>query len=163
MELPRSDDYRFTFHTLAEGNAKRVRAYVLQIMQHLDEIKEPRFALKYEIPDQFQSKLEAYEEGLKVARRLASGELNPSSVRLKQKFREYLLIGSASFRLDSHQWEPVLELVSRRAANKGACQRFSDVQSPFQRNLFPDAERAAKFAIQYGERMVIGIVGGLSI
>jgi hypothetical protein len=163
MELPRSGDYRFTFHSSSLGESERIRAYVLQIMQPVGEIQPPRLALRYDVPGEFRSKSEAYEEGLKVARRLASGELSPSFVRLKQEFREFTLIGSASFRLDFHQWEPVLELVSHRATNKGARQGFTDVQSPFQRNLFQDAESAAKFAIQYGERMIIGLVGGLTI
>lgn len=158
MELPRSGDYRFTFHSSFVGNSKKVRAYVLQILQPVAETQPPRNASKYDLPGEFRSKLEAYNEGVKVARRLALGELSPTFVRLKHKFREYAFFGSASFRLDCHQWEPALEIVSNRAANKGARQQFT-----FQSNLFLDADRAAQFALQCGERLVIGMIGGLTI
>jgi hypothetical protein len=75
----------------------------------------------------------------------------------------YLITARARFRIDCHKWEPVLWIKSTRPMNKGAMQAFDGVDSPFHKSIFPTAETAARFALSYGERVALGLVGGLHV
>lgn len=140
-----------------------VRAYVLRLRQPIGEVRMPRTALRYDIPDTFKTQQEAFSIGLVVAKRIADGELSASKSEIEKKFRDYALHGSAVFQLATEQWEPTLRIVSRKKENKGATQDLSDEQTHLQRNPFPTPERASEYAIEFGERLVLGFVPGLKV
>ncbi len=75
----------------------------------------------------------------------------------------YVITGRTRFRIDCHEWEPVLWIKSMRPANKGALQTFDGNHSPFHKSTFPSAAAATRFALSYGERVAIGLVGGLHV
>lgn len=163
MELPRNGEYRYTLHIVPIKGRQAFFAYILQIKQPADDIERPRFCNRFTLNGEFKSKDDACREGIKTVQRIADGLLSPESVRLKEKFRDYKIIGSARLRLDQIMWEPTLEIVSQRPANKGAVQCFNDYPSSFQRNLFDDVHTAADYAMNHGKRLIVGLVGGLKI
>lgn len=162
MELPRYGDYRYTLH-LDPAQGAPVTGYVLQVHHPEGQPKAQTLARRCNLRDTYRDKQDAYAAALKIVKAASEGEFHAISVRLKETFRGYELVGSCGFRHDVHKWQPTLEIISRRPENKGATQGFGDLQSPFDRNLYPHPEHAARFALEYGERMIVGLVSGLKI
>ncbi|SEN30009.1 hypothetical protein SAMN05216404_103304 [Nitrosospira multiformis] len=79
------------------------------------------------------------------------------------KLRGYKIIGKARFDIARLKWEPSLEIRKIEEPNKGQTQIFTGSQTAFARNLFPMEDTAAKFALETGKRMVLGLVNGLEI
>ena len=77
--------------------------------------------------------------------------------------KTYVVTARARFRIDCHEWEPVLWIKSMRPINKGAIQTFDGNNSPFHKSTLPSAETAVRFALSYGERVVLGLIGGLHV
>jgi hypothetical protein len=75
----------------------------------------------------------------------------------------YVITARARFRIDCHEWEPVLWIKSTRPVNKGAIQTFDSNNSPFHKTTFPTAVTAARYALSYGERVALGLIGGLHV
>lgn len=160
MELFRDGDYRHTLHVERSGGA--LTAYVLRIFQPGDELP-PRLSLRYNLNERFVSDREAAQAGLRAVQLISLGELTPVSETLKEKFREYRIHASAGFRTDQAGWEPILKIESLRTVNKGQIQEFSSGQSAFRLNPHNESSGAAKAALDYGRRMILGSIGGLRI
>jgi hypothetical protein len=118
---------------------------------------------KLPIPGPLKSRAAVYEAGDKLYDRYLKGEISPPEHLEKAKLRGYEIIGSARFDVGKHEWEPTLELKKMEGLNKGQTQVISGTSTAFGRNLFPMEETAAKFALEAGKRMVLGLVSGLEI
>jgi hypothetical protein len=88
--------------------------------------------------------------------------LYPTSAAVALRVKDYEVKGTARFRADIHEWEPWLEITNGVGRNKRG-QRFKELDSPFYSHTFALPEAAAQFAAWYGERMVLGALGGLRI
>lgn len=124
-----------------------------------------RLAQRLDLPDAYSTRSAARAAGYEAAHRFAVGQLSPDRVQLKRKVKDYQLIGGAAFRPDVMGWEATLVIKRKREASKGGTltQTFEEISSPFRFNYFPTADRAASFGLEYGERMIIGMVAGLKI
>ena len=81
----------------------------------------------------------------------------------KMTCRGYKIIGTARFDTTKLQWEPSLEIKKIKEPNKGKTQSVTGAERAFSHNLFPLEETAAKFAVDTGNRMVLGLLNGLTI
>jgi hypothetical protein len=108
-------------------------------------------------------KAEAVPDALEIADRFFRRKFAAHEFEVSNLVKNYHITARARFRIDCHAWEPCLWIRSNRPLNKGAMQAFDGWDSPFLRNTFPTAEVAARFAFSYGERMVLGLIGGLQI
>ena len=124
-----------------------------------------RLALRFDLPGPYSRRSAVSDAAYEAARRFADGQLSPVRAEYRCTVRGYRLIGGAGFRVDNNQWEAVLTIKRKRAANAGgtATQKIEGANSSLRRNTFPTADRAAQFALEFGERMVIGAVPGLKI
>lgn len=82
---------------------------------------------------------------------------------MKERRGDYQLIAGAGYRPDTQGWEGTLIIKRKSGPNKGAVQTFDENTSPFRFNSFDSADGAAKFAFDYGERMLLNLVSGLKI
>ncbi|MBL8447741.1 MAG: hypothetical protein JNJ44_10060 [Zoogloeaceae bacterium] len=121
------------------------------------------YGWKLDIPGTFSSRQELSKAGDALYARFLKGEISPSIETRKEKFRGYRVVGSARFQALHFKWEPVLELRKVEEPNKGMTQLVSGRDTAFSRNLYSSSEGAAIFALEYGKRMVLGIVRGLEI
>ncbi len=124
-----------------------------------------RLGTRLDLSEVFYSRNVARDAGYEAARRFAVGQLSPERVEIKKKVKDYQLIGGAGFRSDVMRWEPTLTVKRKREASKGGAltQTFDEINSPFRFNTFPTAASAAGFGLDYGEKMVLGMVAGLQI
>lgn len=161
MELLRDNDSRYTLQLVQRG--PHLHAYILKMHQPVGDVRVPRIALRYDLIETFRSQREAYSTGLVLAKRMIDGELSAARSEVSKKVEEHKLIGSAVFQLATEKWEPTLRIVSRKKENKGAVQDLSTEQTPLQRNTFSTPERATEYALEHGERLVLGLVPGLRV
>lgn len=161
MELLCDGDFRYTLQM--ERSGSRFAAHVLRLRRPPGDARLPRVAVRYDLPETFVSSADAHHAGLAIAERMVAGELRAFVPELKKRVKEYEVIASALYQLQDRKWEPALKITSRRPTNKGAQQEFNDEQTPLQRNLCPTPERARDYALEYGERLVLGAVPGLRI
>jgi hypothetical protein len=124
-----------------------------------------RLAMRIDLPETYRTRSAARDAGYEAARRFAAGQLSHERVEYKRRVRDYQLIGGAGFRPDVMKWESILTIKRKREASAGGTliQTIDEINSPFKFNTFPTADRAASFALEYGELMVIGAVSGLKI
>ena len=160
MELFRDGDYRHTLHVERSGSA--LTAYVLRIFQPGEELP-PRLSLRYNLNERFRTHQEVAQAGIRAVQLITAGELTPVSETLKEKFREYRIHASAGFRTDQAGWEPILKIESLRAVNKGAVQEFNSGTTALRLNPHIESSGAAKAALDYGRRMILGSIGGLRV
>jgi hypothetical protein len=125
--------------------------------------KHSRFAVRLDLPGEYPSKAKAEADAFHVAHRFYRRKFAAHECEVSAAVKGYVVTARARFRIDCHKWEPVLWIKSTRPTNKGAIQTFDDVDSPFHKSTFPTAETAASFALSYGERVALGLVGGLHI
>ena len=137
----------------------RYRAYVTAHSTARNRGRRSRF----DLPGLYASKAAALPDALKIADRFFRRKFAAHEFEVCKTVNDYQITGRARFRIDCHAWEPVLWIKSNRPVNKGTMQTFDGWHSPFVRNTFPTAVVAARFALSYGERMVLGFVGGLAI
>lgn len=158
MELPRVGDHRYTVHRNDDGSV-----FILMLNQPPGVPSTPRFAKRYDLPGQFRSLIEAQPAALQALEKLERGELSFTQERMKKRVRDYELLASAEFTTASHRWIPGLVIKSLKPDNKGATQELRDEPPYVARNAFDTPSAAAKHALQLGERMVLGLIGGLRI
>lgn len=115
----------------------------------------PRYGLKLEIPGTHKSRQDLSNAGTALFARYLKGEVSPLVHSEKVKFCGYRLVGSARFHAMDLKWEPLLELKKIEEPNKGRKQTIMGHDTAFARNLFPSADGAAKFAIEFGKRLVM--------
>jgi hypothetical protein len=139
------------------------RAYVTAHPIYRDIGIHSRFAIRLDLPGTYRSKSAAAADGYAIARRFFHDRFSPLPTEVTKSLNGYRMTAHARFRIDSHQWEPVLTLRSMRPGNKGAVQMFDGGESPFIHRTFPTALLAANFGLAYGERVVLGLVRGLHI
>jgi hypothetical protein len=161
MELLHDGEVRYTMHSERVG--EQWHAFVLCTRQPPGETNYPRLGERYDLTGRFANTTAAYREAVDAARRLAAGEISAGRPSIKRKIREYVVIASAAYHVEAGKWEPVLKIESRRRANRGAIQDFTSSPSILQRNLCPTSDRATDFALEHGERVVLGLVPGLSV
>lgn len=136
------------------------------VIRYIDETsKEPsHYGKKLPIPGPFKSSSEVHKAGDRLYDRYLKGQVDAPPFHLeKGKLRGYKIIGSARFDVDKHKWEPMLELKKIEEPNKGKTQVISGTSTAFGRNLFPMEETAAKFALETGKRIILGLVSALEI
>lgn len=135
------------------------------IIRNQDQPQEvvPRYGFRIDIPGQYGSHHDLTKAGGELFSRFLRGAVSSPVVEEKEKLRGYRIVGTARFLIHELKWEPYLELKRLEDPNKGKRQTIGGQGTAFARNLFPAAEGAAKFALDHGKRMVIGIVGGLEI
>lgn len=158
MELTRIADHRYTVHRSDEGTV-----YVLRWNQPYGDATVPRYASRYDLPTPYRSAADAFEAAKTSVGQLERGELGFIRERLKKRVRDYEIVASAEFRTNAHRWQPVAKIVSHRETNKGAVQELGGHDSSLARNLFDSAPTAAKYALEVGERVVLGFIGGLHV
>ncbi len=135
------------------------------VIYRFDEVGKPiRYGLKIPIPGVFNSGITLSHEGEKLYARYRKGAISiaPPHVE-KMKCRGYKIIGTARFNTAKLQWEPSLEIKKIEEPNKGETQSVTGAERAFAHNLFSLEETAAKFAVETGNRMVLGLVNGLTI
>lgn len=158
MELTRIGDHRYTIHRENDGNV-----YVLRWKQPLGDATMPRFASRYNLPNTYAFIGDALSDGDICAHLLERGELSFIRERIKKRIREYEIIASAEFRTNALRWQPTAKIISHREINKGAVQELGGPESSLARNLFDSPSSATKYAIEIGERVVLGFIGGLHV
>jgi hypothetical protein len=139
------------------------RAYVTAHPIYRDIGVHSRFAVRLDVPGVYLSKAAAAADAFAIARRFFHDRYSPLPIEVTKTLKGYRIATHARFRIDCHQWEPVLSLRSERPDNKGAVQTFDGGDSPFVQRTFPSALMAANFGLAYGERIVLGLVSGLRI
>jgi hypothetical protein len=125
--------------------------------------RHSRFAVRLDLPGEYSSRAKAEVDAFHIAHQFYRRKFAPHECEVSAAVKGYLITARARFRIDCHEWEPVLWIKSTRPTNKDATQAFDGVGSPFHKSTFPTAETAARFALSYGERVALGLVGGLHI
>jgi hypothetical protein len=162
MELDRDGDYRHVLR-LHQDSSGRYMGSICRFLQPVGEAEPPRYGSRFPVGS-YANRVEAFEDGRRIVRKIIAGETHPEvAPRQKQRHDEYLLIASATFRIFDLKWEPQLTIVSRRAENKGARQEFEDGATALKSNGGDTAQKAVQFALQLGERMILGFVPGLTV
>ena len=139
------------------------RMFLVRGHQPAGELESPRYGHCFNVFDQFESERSAIDHGTLIATQIADGQVSPRNPEKRLSVREYRLIGSARYRFRADEWEPALRIISRRAANKGAVQEVDSDRAGFLRTTFADEVQALDYALNYGTRMVLGLVGGLTV
>lgn len=164
MILSKSFDYQYMCYLEFTKDGSSEFAGFLSIRKIEDPSEGPsRYGWKIDIPGKFHSRQELISAGNTFFSRFLNGEVSPSSSTEKEKFRGYRIVGSARFQAIDLKWEPVLEIKKVEEPNKGKRQTIIGSNTVFPRNLYSSPEGAAKFAFEFGKRMVLGIVQGLEI
>jgi hypothetical protein len=122
-----------------------------------------RFAVRLDLPGRYSRKIEAQAAAFHIANQFFRRKFAVPECELSTTVKGYVITARARFRIDCHEWEPVLWIKSTRPANKGAIQTFDSNNSPFYKRTFPHAEAAARFALSYGERVAMGLIGGFRV
>jgi hypothetical protein len=115
------------------------------------------------LPGEYSNSAAAEADAFDIARRFFRRKFAVPEREISAAVKGYIITARARFRIDCHAWEPVLWIKSARPVNKGAIQDFDETNSPFYRATFASADAAARFALSYGERLALGLVGGLQI
>jgi hypothetical protein len=164
LNLSKPSDPQHLCHLEFTTDGPSEFAGFLSIRRIDDPLEGPsRYGWKIEIPGKFQSRQELIATGNTFFGRFLKGEVSSPTATEKEKFRGYRITGSARFQAVDLKWEPVLEIKKVEEPNKGTKQIIVGPNTVFPRNLFPSPEGAAKFAFEFGKRMVLGIVQGLEI
>ena len=122
-----------------------------------------RFAVRLDLPGKYSTKTQAEAAAFHIADRFFRRKLAVPESEVITTVKGYVITARARFRIDCHEWEPVLWIKSTRPINKGAIQTFDSNNSPFHKSTFPNAQTAARFALSYGERLAMGLIGGLHV
>ena len=122
-----------------------------------------RFAVRLDLPGRYMNKKQAESSAFHVAGKFFRRKYAAREREFSATVNSYIIIGRARFRIDCHEWEPVLWIKSMRPNNKGAIQTFDGNNAPIYKRTFPSAETAARFALSYGERVAMGLIGGLHV
>lgn len=139
------------------------RAYVIAHPKDNRGGTRSRFAVRLDLPGKYLTKAQAEPVAFHIANRFCRRKFAVLEREVTSKVKAYIITARARFRIDCHEWEPVLWIKSVRPANKGAIQTFDSNNSPFYKRTFPNAEAAARFALSYGERVAMGLIGGLHV
>jgi len=132
----------------------------------IHEVKElgerpPFFGTRIDIQGSYKSENELSSIAKKDFERYKKGELSTGRLNEKEKLNDYEIIGSAKFTISQLKWVAYLELKKIKEPNKGNVQIVED--GALMRNFYDSERRAARFALDYGKRMVIGHIRGLKI
>ena len=122
-----------------------------------------RFAVRLDLPSMYSSKIQAEADAFYVANRFFRRKFAVPEFEAFTTVKGYVITARARFRIDCHEWEPVLWIKSMRPINKGAIQTFDSNHSPFHKSTFPNPQAAVRFALSYGERVAMGLIGGLHV
>jgi hypothetical protein len=160
---PKDPEHDYALWLEQPPSADRYHAYVTAHSTARSRGRRSRFAVRLDLPGVYANKATAFPDAFAIADRFFRRKFAAHEVELCKTVNAYQITARARFRIDCHAWEPVLWIKSSRPMNKGAMQTFDGWDSPFVRNTFPTAVVAARFALSYGERMVLGVVGGLAI
>jgi hypothetical protein len=135
------------------------------VIRHIDETSKEAsyYGRKLPISGPLKSRAEVHEAGDRLYDRYMKGDISIPEHSEKGKLRGYKITGRARFDASKHEWEPILELKKIEAPNKGQAQVILGSDTVFGRNLFAMEETAAKFAVETGKRMILGLVNGLDI
>ena len=139
------------------------RAYVTAHPVYRDIGVHSRFAVRLDLPGVYPNRTAATADAFAIARRFFHHRYSPLPVESAKTLKGYRITAHARFRIDCHQWEPVLSIRRERPDNKGAVQTFSGGDSPFVHSTFATPVMAANYGLAYGERIVLGLVGGLHV
>lgn len=163
INLSRPSESRHLCHLEVAKNGTDFTGFLS--IRHLDDSLEEssRYGQKLEIPEKFQSRQELIDAGNILFTRFLKGEVSTPIAMIKERFRGYRVLGTARFQVVDLKWEPILELKKIEEPNKGKKQVIGGYNTAFTRNLFPSSEGAARFANEFGKRMILGIVQGLEI
>ena len=154
-------DYALWLEKAATGGLHR--AYVTAHPKDDRGGAHSRFAVRLDLPGTYSSKIQAQPAAFYIANRFFHRKYAALECEMTTTVKGYAITGRARFRIDCHEWEPVLWIKSTRVLNKGATQTFDGNNSPFHKSTFPSAEAAARFALSYGERVAMGLIGGLHV
>jgi hypothetical protein len=116
-----------------------------------------------DLPGVYRNRSAAAADAFDIAERFFDGRYSPLPVEAAKALKGYRITAHARFRIDCHQWEPILSIRSGRPDNKGVVQTFDGSDSPFVHRTFPTALMASNYGLAHGERIVLGLVGGLHI
>jgi len=120
---------------------------------------QSRFLWRLNLPATYASKREAKKDADEVVRRFFSGHMGAKSFEVSVEIQGYRITGKARFRADVHEWEPWLEITDVRNPKRRS--KLEGLDAIFYRNTFSSRETAARFALRYGERMVLGMLSRL--
>jgi hypothetical protein len=122
-----------------------------------------RFAVRLDLPGKYSSKIQAGPAAFHIANRFFRRKFAVLECEESTTVKGYVITARARFRIDCDEWESVLWIKSTRPVNKGAIQTFDSNHSPIHKSTFPTAAAAVRFALSYGERVAMGLVGGLHV
>jgi hypothetical protein len=137
----------------------RSRAYVCIDPHRREGSVQSRFVWRLNLPATYASRREAKKDANEVLRRFFSGHLGANSFEVSVEIQGYRITGKARFRGDVHEWEPWLEVADLRHPKRRP--KLEGADAIFYRNTFTSRETAARFALRYGERMVLGMLSRL--
>jgi len=142
LEPPRSDG--------------RSRAYVCIDPHRRDGSVQSRFVWRLNLPATYASRREARKDANEVLRRFFSRHMGAKSFEVSVEIEGYRIVGKARFRADIHEWDPWLDITEVR--NRKRRTKLEALEAIFFCNPFTSRETAARFALRYGERMVLGML-----
>jgi hypothetical protein len=154
-------DYSLWLETTATSGLHR--AYVTAHPKDNRGGTRSRFAVRLDLPGKYSSKIQAEAAAFHIANRFFRRKFAAPECEVSTAVKGYVITARARFRIDCHEWEPVLWIKSTRPVNKGAIQTFDSNNSPFHKTTFPTAVTAARYALSYGERVALGLIGGLHV
>lgn len=120
-----------------------------------------RLGWKVEVSGEYVNSWDLQTEALHTFSRFKAGEVKALTNEQSRKFRGYRLTGRVRYVVAEDGWEPVLEMKKLEEPYRGRKVVYQGGETPFPRNAQRTPERATLFAIEYGERLVMGLVGNL--
>lgn len=161
---PSDPTHTFALWLMPQGAAgSQSRAYVTAHPVYRDIGVHSRFATRLDLPGTYASRAAAAPAAYAAAARFVRGKYAADHLEESKVVRGFLLSAHARFRIDCHEWEPVLTIRREGAKNAGPVQTFDGADSPFVRTTFPSAAAAISYALAYGERVVLGMIRGLRV
>jgi hypothetical protein len=120
-----------------------------------------RYGQRFDAPGIHATDLQAKSAAEDLVLPISRGQITVPSNYLQEKFEGYRLRGHAVYDVGTMKWQARLEIKKLQPPRQGEMQHVAGEGSPFAVNQFVQRDRAIAFAIEYGKRMVLGLVQGL--
>ncbi|MCJ0764164.1 hypothetical protein [Variovorax terrae] len=120
-----------------------------------------RFAQRFDAPGLHASERAAKQAAEDLVLPISRGEVTVPAQYAQKKFEGYRLRAHALYDIGTMKWQGRLEIKKLEPPRQGDVQHVGGEGSPFAANQFAQRDRAIGFAIEHGERMVLGLVQGL--
>lgn len=120
-----------------------------------------RYGQRFDAPGIYATDSQAKSAAEDLVLPISRGQITVTQHYLQEKFEGYRLRGHALYDVGTMKWQARLEIKKLQPPRQGEVQNISGEGSPFMVNQFIQRDRAIAFAIEYGKRMVLGLVQGL--